>query len=106
MDDQLNFLYDHTADVLHISRGHPILFDSVELNDQVILQLSPTSREIVGFSIVDFMARFANSETPSTVPLVATFERVGRPQKTRRVVRGKAAPAANREAKTIRKRAA
>jgi uncharacterized protein YuzE len=106
MDDQLNFLYDHTADVLHISRGHPVFFDSVELNDQVILQLNPTSNEIVGFSIVDFMARFANSETPSTVPLVATFERVGRARQVSRVVRRRAALAANREAKPIKKRAA
>jgi len=103
MDDQLNFLYDHTADVLHISRGHPVLFDSVELNDQVILQLSPTSKEIVGFSIVDFMARFANSETPSTVPLVATFERMGRAQKVGGMVKRRAAPAANREAEAIKR---
>lgn len=83
MDEQLNFLYDHTADVLHISRGHPVFFDSVESNDQVILQLNPVTQEIVGFSIVDFMARFVNSESPVTVPLVATFTRVGKARKTK-----------------------
>ncbi len=83
MDDQLNFLYDHKADVLHISRGHPLFFDSVESNDQVILQLNPATKEIVGFSIVDFMARFANTESPASVPLTATFVRVGRTRKAK-----------------------
>ncbi len=81
MDDQLNFLYDHKADVLHISRGHPLFFDSVESNDQVILQLNPATKEILGFSIVDFMARFANTESPASVPLTATFARVGTARK-------------------------
>lgn len=76
MDKQLNFLYDHQADVLNISKGQPVYTDSIALNDQVILRLNPTTQEIVGFSIVDFMSRFANRETPASVPLTATFKRI------------------------------
>ncbi len=78
MDERLNFLYDHQADVLCISKGQPIYTDSIALNDRVILRLNPTTQEIVGFSIVDFMSRFTNRETPASVPLTATFKRMTR----------------------------
>lgn len=87
MDKQLNFLYDHAADVLHISVGRPIFSDSVPLNDQVILQLDPTTEEIVGFSIIDFIKCFANHEDPQPVPLGATFARLRVSAKRKRPVR-------------------
>lgn len=78
MDAQLNFLYDHQADVLNVTKGQPVYTDSIALNDQIILRLNPTTQEIVGFSIVDFMSRFTNRETPSSLPLTATVKRVTR----------------------------
>jgi uncharacterized protein YuzE len=78
MDERLSFLYDHQADVLYVSKGQPVYTDSIALNDQVILRLNPTTQEIVGFSIVDFMHHFANRETPASVPLTATFKRITR----------------------------
>ena len=83
MDKRLNFLYDHQADVLYVSKGQPVYTDSVALNDQVIVQVNPATKEIVGFSIVDFMRCFVNRETPASVPLTATFERVGKARKTK-----------------------
>ena len=91
MDKQLNFLYDHQADVLYVSKGQPVYTDSVALNDQVVLRTNPATGEIVGFSIVDFIHCFANKETPSSVPLTATFERVGRVRKARKGAKRKPA---------------
>ena len=85
MDNQLNFLYDHAADVLYVSKGHPVYTDYVELNDDVILRLNPLTKEIVGFTIVDFIKCFVNKETPSNVPLTATIERVGGARETKMV---------------------
>jgi uncharacterized protein YuzE len=75
MNEPLNFLYDHQADVLYVSKGQPVYTDSVALSDQVILRTNPATGEIMGFSIVDFIRCFANKETPSSVPLTATFKR-------------------------------
>ncbi len=82
MDKQLNFLYDHAADVLHVSNGHPVLTDSTALNENVILQLDAFTKEIVGFSIVDFIKRFANTETPAAIPIAVTFKRIGKMRQT------------------------
>lgn len=82
MQNQLNFLYDREADVLYVSKGHRAFTDYVELGDNLILRLDPKSKEIVGFTIIDFAARFAGKAPPLAVPLKATFERAG---KTRRV---------------------
>ncbi len=96
MDKRLNFLYDHAADVLHISVGHPIFSDSVPLNDEIILQVDPTTQEIVGFSIIDFIKRFANHEEPTVVPLNATLEPVTKARKKRVGVESKAVYRARR----------
>lgn len=76
MNQQLAFLYDHKADVLYISSGHPVYTDSIALDENVILHLEPATQKIVGFAIVDFLKRFTNTETPASVPIAAKFERV------------------------------
>ncbi len=88
MNQPLTFLYDHKADVLYVSCGHPIYTDSVALNENVILHLEPASDTIVGFSIIDFIQRFTNTETPACIPLLATFKhlpktkpRTGKPRR-------------------------
>ena len=87
--NQLQFLYDHAADVLHVSMGHPILTNSTALNDNVILQIDPVTNQVVGFSMIDFLKRFKDSEEPVTVPLVATFARPNSEAKRRRPARKK-----------------
>ena len=85
-EKQLNFLYDHSADVLSICAGQSVNTDSVPLDENVILRVDPATQAIVGFSIIDFLKRFTNTETPASVPLTATFERVKKkpmPSKTR-----------------------
>jgi|GEM_PF-429292 uncharacterized protein YuzE len=104
MKDELNFLYDHAADVLCVSKGHPAYTDCVELNADVILRLDPQTREVVGFTIVDFARRFAKAAVPLRVPLSVTFEQAGKKQKARAVAEGKAAHRAKRSARARRAR--
>ncbi len=89
MDDQLNFLYDREADVLYVSKGHPEYTDYQEL-DNLILRLDPRTKEIVGFTIIDFEGRFAQEHTPVTIPLKATFART-KSRKPRAVAEKKSA---------------
>ncbi|MBI4789052.1 MAG: DUF2283 domain-containing protein [Chloroflexi bacterium] len=75
MDNQLNFLYAREADVLYVSRGHPEYTDYQELDENLILRLDPKSKEIVGFTIIDFAGRFSRTDAAVNVPLKVTFER-------------------------------
>jgi uncharacterized protein YuzE len=75
MNHQLQFQYDDIADVLYVSKGHPDHTDYVEVNDDLILRLDPVTKEVVGFTIIDFVGRFAKHAPPLTIPLKTTFER-------------------------------
>ena len=102
MKDELNFLYDHSADVLYVSKGHPVYTDYVELNDDLILRLDPQTREVVGFTIVDFVGRFSKDALPLRVPLSVTFEQADKKQRARVVVESKASYRAKRSGKARR----
>ena len=102
MKDELNFLYDHAADVLYVSKGHPAYTDYAELNDDVILRLDPLTKEVVGFTIVDFVGRFAKGALPLRVPLSVTFEQANKKQKARVVAESKATYRVKRSAKARR----
>lgn len=76
VDQQLRFLYDHKADVLSICAGQSVYTDSIPLDENVILHVDPATQTIVGLSIVDFIQRFANTESPRAIPVNVTLERV------------------------------
>ena len=102
----LNFLYDREADVLYVSKGHPEFTDNVELNNNIILRLDPATKEIVGFTIIDFAGRFA-SKTPSlAIPLHTTFERIATKRKPKIIAESKASYKAKRNKSMTRKQAA
>ena len=71
---ELKFLYDQEADVLYVSLGHPEYTDYVEVNDDFILRLDPDTKEVVGFTIIDFVAHFSQSEPGLHIPLEASFQ--------------------------------
>jgi uncharacterized protein YuzE len=96
MNDQLSFLYDREADVLYVSKGHPEYTDYQEL-DNLVLRLDPKTKEIVGFTIVDFEGRFAQDQSPVTIPLEATFART-KPRKPRAASEKKSAYRVKRNA--------
>jgi uncharacterized protein YuzE len=73
MERELELLYDQEADVLYVSQGRPEYTDYVEIDEDVILRLDPETREIVGFTIIDFAAHFAQREPALSLPLNVMF---------------------------------
>ncbi len=78
MKDRLGILYDKEADVLYVSLGHPEHTEYVEMDDDFILRLDSASGTVVGFTVIDFAARFTSTQPILPVPLLADFERVPR----------------------------
>jgi len=74
MSRELKFLYDEGADVLYVSLGHSEYTDYVEVNDDLILRLDPETKEIVGFTIIDFLAHFSRPGPRLRIPLEASFQ--------------------------------
>ena len=74
MSRELKFLYDEGADVLYVSLGHPEYTDYAEVNDDLILRFDPETKEIVGFTIIDFLAHFSQPESRLRIPLDAGFQ--------------------------------
>ena len=83
MDKQLNFLYDQEADVLYVSLGKPEYTDYVELGNNLILRLDPGTKDVVGFTVIDFVAQAKHQDLPLRLPLQGFFERTPRSRKTR-----------------------
>ena len=74
MNRELKFLYDEGADVLYVSLGHPEYTDYAEVNDDLILRFDPETKEIVGFTIIDFLTHFSQPEPRLRLPLEASFQ--------------------------------
>jgi len=62
------FFYDRDGDVMDISLGKPKVAISEEVDDDIVVRIDPNSREIVGFTIINFvnifLKRFATRENP------------------------------------------
>ena len=70
--DQLTISYDKDADVLYITEGKPREAISQMMDDGVIVRRDPKSKEVIGFTIVDFMEHFTGTR-PQRIPLKARF---------------------------------
>jgi uncharacterized protein YuzE len=54
----LQYFFDKEADVLYISQGDPRPdADSEEVGDGVVARFDPVTREVVGFTILNFLKR-------------------------------------------------
>lgn len=69
---QIEVSYDKAADVLYLSEGDPREAICQMLNDGVIVRKDPKTREVVGFTIVDFVSHFSKSK-PQSIPIGARF---------------------------------
>ena len=49
--------YDPEADVLYVSFGEPKPAEGIDIGDGTILRVEPMSKEVVGFTILDFSKR-------------------------------------------------
>ena len=71
-NDQLTVSYDKDADVLYITEGAPRQTIGETMDDGVIVRRDLKTKEVIGFTIVDFMEHFTNSK-PQRLPLRASF---------------------------------
>ncbi len=57
--DRLKIAYDREADVLYVTKGTPEHTDYVEYTEDVILRFHPETKQLVGFTLIDFSQHFA-----------------------------------------------
>lgn len=76
MEKTIRFFYDKDSDVMDISLGKPKVAISEEVDDDIVIRVDPKSREIVGFTIINFvnvfLKRFATKEKPIELTLSKT----------------------------------
>ena len=72
--DRIKIFYDREADVLYVTRGKPEYTDYVEHSDDVILRLEPETKQLVGFTIIDFSQHFAKQESDIALPFDIDFQ--------------------------------
>ena len=70
--DQLTVSYDKDADVLYITEGKPRQAISEIMDEGVIIRRDPKTKEVVGFTIIDFTEHFVGAK-PQRIPLKARF---------------------------------
>ena len=73
MEKTIMFFYDKDSDVMDISLGNPKVAISEEADDDIIVRIDPRSREIIGFTIINFtnvfLKRFITKEKPVELTL-------------------------------------
>ena len=71
--DRLKIVYDWEADVLYVTKGTPEHTDYVEYTEDIILRFRPETKQLVGFTLIDFSEHFAHKESSSALPFGADF---------------------------------
>jgi len=68
MEKTIMFFYGKDNDIMDISFGKPKEAISEEVNDDIVVRIDPHSKEIVGFTIINFtsvfLKRFTTKEKP------------------------------------------
>ncbi len=67
--EKMMFWFDKEGDILDISIGKPKKAISKEIGDDVLLRIDPNTREVVGFTILNFEKRFKDSKKPEEISL-------------------------------------
>ena len=75
--DELKIVYDSEADVLYVTRGKPKYTDYVEYADDLILRFHPETKQLVGFTLVDFSQHFAKKDSDIPLPFGVDFQMHG-----------------------------
>jgi uncharacterized protein YuzE len=58
MPKEVQFHYDHEADVLYLSVGKPQKAKTIEIGEDFVLRLHPRSGKVVGMTIINFSKHF------------------------------------------------
>ncbi len=71
--DRLKIVYDREADVLYVTKGTPEHTDYVEYTEDVILRFHPETKQLVGFTLIDFSQHFAQKDSDIMLPFDVDF---------------------------------
>jgi len=76
MEKKLKFFFDKKGDILDIAIGKPKAAISKEIDNNIVVRIDPQTKEVVGFTILNFEKRFENKDKSETLPLTVTFAQV------------------------------
>ncbi|MGH7962359.1 MAG: DUF2283 domain-containing protein [Candidatus Binatia bacterium] len=77
MSDALQYFYDAEADVLYVSNGVPRAdADSDEVGEGIVARFDPTTHEVIGFTILNFLKRAGKALPALTLPFTAELRLV------------------------------
>lgn len=69
---KLHYYYDKEADVFYLSQGKPSAKSvSQEVADDVVLRLDSKTKQIKGFTILNFSRRMSKKHLPIELPILA-----------------------------------
>lgn len=73
MEKTVMFFYDKDGDIMDISFGKPKMAISEEVDDDIVVRMDPDTKEVVGFTIINFVSvflkRFATKGEPIEIRL-------------------------------------
>ena len=73
--NQIRYFFDKEADVLYFTQRKPSPRDiSREIEEGIIIRIDPTTKKVVGFTILNFLKR--QIKRPIKLPLFGKFELV------------------------------
>ena len=67
--EKMMFWFDKDGDVLEISIGKPKAAVSREIGDDIVLRVNSKTKEVVGFTILNFEKRFEGKKKPEQISL-------------------------------------
>lgn len=74
-NNYLNLFYDKEADVLYFSKGTPSSDDvSDEADDEVIIRRNFKTKEMTGFTILNFSKKSKETDKSITLPIEVDFK--------------------------------
>ena len=71
--NRIKIFYDREVDVLYVTRGNPEYTDYVEYAEDILLRFHPDTKQLVGFTLIDFSRHFANKESDISLPFNIDF---------------------------------
>ena len=71
--NKLKIVYDREADVLYVTKGTPEYTDYVKYTEDVILRFHPETKQLVGFTLIDFSEHFAQQNSDIALPFDVDF---------------------------------
>ncbi len=76
MEKKIRFFFDKKGDVLDMGIGKPKGAISEEIGNDIVVRIDPKTKEILGFTILNFEKRFEHVDKSETLPITATFAQV------------------------------